>query len=104
VSSMKMKMVSVGFIALCAFAPAASAQQGDDCRAVVRATSAVSGTGVIAKLRARESAISRWRQKATARDGAGFRIWLKAHDRTVNCNVGTTRTSCTVEGFPCKKF
>ena len=58
---------------------AASAQQGDDCREVVRAIASVSGTSIIAKIRGRERAIGRWREKVTARYGNGFRTWLKAH-------------------------
>jgi hypothetical protein len=58
----------------------ASAQKGDDCREVVRATARVPGTSVIAKVRGREKAIGRWRERVTARYGAAFRTWLKAHD------------------------
>jgi hypothetical protein len=82
----------------------ALAQQGDDCREVVRATASVTGTSVVAKVRGREKAIGRWRERVTARYGAGFRTWLKVHDRTVNCNAGGERTTCRAEAFPCRKF
>jgi hypothetical protein len=100
----KKSILGIGVIGLLLFGSGAFAQQSDDCHAVVRAVASVSGTSVIAKLRAREAAISRWRHKVSERDGAGFTTWLKAHDRTVDCTTGTERTACTVEGFPCKKF
>jgi hypothetical protein len=100
----KRSILGVGAIVLLAFGSSVHAQQSDDCHAVVRAVTSVSGTSIIAKLRAREAAIGRWRHKVSERDGAGFTTWLKAHDRTVNCTTGTERTACTVEGFPCKRF
>jgi hypothetical protein len=90
-------IVCLGFIS-------ASAQQGDDCREVVRAIASVSGTSIVAKVRGRERAIGRWRDKVSARYGNGFRTWLKAHQRTVNCNAAGSRTMCRAEGFPCRKF
>jgi len=83
---------------------AANAQQGDDCREVVRASASVPGTGPIAKVRARERAISSWRQRVAARHGGRFTTWLKAHQRTVDCNPMGTRTRCTAEAFPCRKW
>ena len=82
----------------------AKAAESDDCREVVRATASVDGTSVVAKVRAREKAIGEWREKVSARYGVSFKTWLKSHDRTVNCEVGSDKTSCTVEGFPCKKL
>ena len=82
----------------------ASAQQGDDCREVVRAIASVRGTGIVAKVRGRERAIGRWRDKVSARYGNGFRTWLKAHQRSVNCDAAGSRTMCRAEGFPCRKF
>ena len=82
----------------------ANAQQGDDCREVVRASARVPGTGPIAKVRARERAISAWRQGVAARYGGRFTTWLKAHDRTVGCDPMGTRTRCTAEAFPCRKW
>jgi hypothetical protein len=80
------------------------AQQGDDCREVVRATASVAGTSVVAKVRAREKALGQWKERVSERYGSGFRTWLKAHDKTVNCNTGAESTTCTAEGFPCRKF
>ena len=82
----------------------ARAQQGDDCREVVRAIASVSGTSIVAKVRGRERAIGRWRDKVAARYGSGFRTWLKAHQRSVNCNAAGSRTMCRAEAFPCRKF
>ena len=82
----------------------AQAQQGDDCREVVRASATAQGAAVLAKFRGRQRAISRWRVKVTERYGDGFRTWLKAHQRTVDCNASETRTTCTAEAFPCRKF
>src|SRR5258708_6936486 len=95
-------VVVVGFIGL--GGGAANAQQGDDCREVVRAYASAPGTGAIAKVRARERAIGAWRQRVSARYGGRFTTWLKAHDRTVDCNPSSTRTTCTAEAFPCRKF
>jgi hypothetical protein len=83
---------------------AASAQQGDDCREVVRSIASVRGTSIVAKVRGRERAIGRWRDKVSARYGNGFRTWLKAHQRSVNCDAAGSRTMCRAEGFPCRKF
>jgi len=82
----------------------ASAQQGDDCREVVKASASAPGTGPVGKLRARERAISAWRQRAAARYGGRFTTWLKAHQRSVDCNPAGDRTHCTVEAFPCRKW
>ena len=82
----------------------ASAQQGDDCREVVKASASAPGTGPVGKLRARERAISAWRQRAAARYGGRFTTWLKAHQRSVDCNPAGDRTRCTVEAFPCRKW
>ena len=92
----------VGFVGFGSLA--ASAQQGDDCREAVRAIASVSGTGIVAKVRGRERAIGRWRDKVSARYGNGFRTWLKAHQRSVNCNAAGSRTMCRAEGFPCRKW
>jgi hypothetical protein len=99
-------VVGVTLVAAQATLPMSSAQaaESDDCREVVRATASVDGTSVVAKVRAREKAIGVWRDKVSDRYGASFRTWLKSHDRTVNCKVGADKTSCTVEGFPCKKL
>jgi hypothetical protein len=82
----------------------ASAQQGDACREVVRASASAPGTGAVGKLRARERAIRVWRQKVASRYGGGFTTWLKAHQRSVDCNPSGDRTHCTVEAFPCRKW
>jgi hypothetical protein len=82
----------------------ASAQQGDDCREVVRASASAPSTGPIAKIRARERAISAWRQRVAARYGGRFTTWLKAHDRSVGCDPLGSRTRCTAEAFPCRKW
>ena len=82
----------------------ASAQQGDDCREVVRASASAPGTGPIAKVRARERAISAWRQRVAVRYGGRFTTWLKAHQRSVECNPFEVRTRCTAEAFPCRKW
>ena len=83
---------------------AVDARQGDDCREVVRATASVSGTSVFAKVRAREKALGQWRERVSERYGSGFYTWLKAHDKTVNCNASSERTTCTAEAFPCGHF
>jgi hypothetical protein len=82
----------------------ASAQRGDDCREVLRASASAPGTGPIAKVRARERAISAWRDRVGARYGARFTTWLKAHDRSVGCDPLGSRTRCTAEAFPCRKW
>lgn len=82
----------------------AHAQQGDDCREVVKASASAPGTGPIGKLRARERAISAWRQRVAARYGGRFTTWLKAHQRSVDCNPIGDRTRCTAEAFPCRKW
>jgi hypothetical protein len=97
-------VAAVGVAAVALPISSAQAAESDDCREVVRATASVDGTSVVAKVRAREKAIGEWREKVSASYGASFRTWLKSHDRTVNCEVGADKTSCTVEGFPCKKF
>lgn len=94
--------LAVACIAIIGFP--ARAKESDNCRDVVRATASVEGTSVVAKVRAREKAIGVWREKVINRYGEGFKTWLKAHDRSVNCEAGSTRMSCTAEGFPCQKF
>lgn len=82
----------------------ANAQKGDDCREAVRASASAPGTGPIAKVRARERAIGAWRERVAARYGGRFTTWLKAHDKTVGCDPSSSRTRCTAEAFPCKKW
>ena len=102
---MRAIVTAVAIVGIVGLGPiSARAQQGDDCREVVRAMASVSGSSIIAKVRARERAIGRWRDKVSARYGNGFRTWLKAHQRTVNCNAAGSRTICRAEGFPCRKF
>jgi hypothetical protein len=100
--------VIVGAVAVVAFVAfggsIANAQKGDDCREVVRASASAPGTGPIAKVRARERAISAWRDRVAARYGGRFTTWLKAHDRSVGCDPLGSRTRCTAEAFPCRKW
>lgn len=83
---------------------AAIAHRGEDCREIVRGAASVSGTSVIAKVRAREKALWLWRDRVSERYGNGFGVWLKAHDKTVTCKTGSDRTVCTAEALPCRQF
>jgi len=102
---MRVLVAAVAVVAFVAFAGSvANAQRGDDCREVVRASASAPGTGPIAKVRARERAIGAWRDRVAARYGGRFTTWLKAHDRSVGCDPLGTRTRCTAEAFPCRKW
>jgi len=102
---MRVIVGAVAVVAFVAFAGSiANAQKGDDCREVVRASASAPGTGPIAKVRARERAISAWRQRVAARFSGRFTTWLKAHDRSVGCDPLGSRTRCTAEAFPCRKW
>ena len=102
--SMRMLPVAVMVISLSLTGTSVRAQQGDDCREAVRATASVAGTSVVAKLRAREMALGQWKERVSERYGSGFRTWLKAHEKTVNCNTRTESTMCTAEAFSCRNF